>query len=244
MKKNLIILIAIILTSSFSGCYLIKTSQSYYGVDTGNSKRMVFLIDISGSMEGKAETDVNGNIIASTTNYVGTKVANKVGGLAGKVIANQTSNQLTKLGKAKKELIPTIRGLSDDCYFTIFIFENRVTRWRKSLLQATTANKNLAIAYINKLHSGGGTNIYSSLEKAFELSVKNDETSKLETIYLLSDGSPTAGKVTNPTGILSAVQSWNTNKAVTIHTIGLGEDCDKEFMKKLADENNGQFIDK
>jgi len=203
---------------------------------------------LSSSMEGKAETDLQGNVISSVTTKTGNAVGNMVGGKLGSIMKKQTNNQLTKLGKAKKELMPSIRGLSEDSYFTIIVFENRVKKWHKTLVQATNTNKNLAIAYLEKLHSGGGTNISDALEEAFELAGAGatDANAELgvETIFLLSDGSPTAGKITNKDQIVAETAEWNSAKRIKLHTIGLGEDCDKDFMKKLAAENNGKFIDK
>lgn len=66
----------------------------------------------------------------------------------------------------------------------------------------------------------------------------------VETIFLFSDGAPTSGKIRNTDKIVSKTSEWKSAKRVKIHTIGLGEDCDKDFMKKLAAENGGQFIDK
>ena len=232
-KLSLFLFVSVILTS----CYMVKKSESYYGIETGASKKVVYVLDISGSMEGKAETDLQGNIISTAGSKVGNAVGNKVGGTVGNIISKQTNNQLTKLGKAKKELMPSIRGLSEDTYFTIIVFENSVKKLNKQLVQANATNKNLAIAYLEKLSSGGGTNISDALEESFGFQ-------DVETIFLLSDGEPTAGKITNPDGIVSKAKEWNSSQKVIIHTIGLGEDCDKEFMKKLANENGGQFIDK
>ncbi len=72
MKK---IFLFSILTILFSSCYMTKKSDVYYGIDTSKSKHVVFLVDISGSMEGKAETDLQGNIIAAA----GSKASNVVG---------------------------------------------------------------------------------------------------------------------------------------------------------------------
>jgi Mg-chelatase subunit ChlD len=144
--------------------------------------------------------------------------------------------------------MPSIRGLSEDTYFTIIVFENKIEKWKKDLVPATGANKNLAIAYLERLKSGGGTNISDALEESFVLAgpgaTSNDANLGVETIFLLSDGSPTAGKTTNTDAIVRKTAEWNSAKRIKIHTIGLGEDCDKDFMKKLADENGGTFIDK
>jgi phage tail tape-measure protein len=53
-------------------------------------------------MEGKAETDLQGNVISTAGSKVGNIVGNKVGGKVGSLISKQTKNQLTKLGKSKK----------------------------------------------------------------------------------------------------------------------------------------------
>lgn len=231
-----------------SGCYMTKKSTEYYGIETGSTNKIVYVLDISGSMEGKAEKDLQGNIVSTAASKTGNFIGNKIGGQVGNLVKKQTNNQLTKLGKAKKELMPAIRGLSEDKWFTIIVFENRVKKWRKSLVQATSANKNLAIAYLENLHSGGGTNLSDAVEEAFQLAGAGatDANAELgvETIFLLSDGSPTAGKITDKNQILEKIGIWNSAKRVTIHTIGLGEDCDKDFMKKIAEQNSGQFIDK
>ena len=133
--------------------------------------------------------------------------------------------------------MPSIRGLAEDANFTIVVFENNVKKLNKQLVQANGTNKNLAVAYLEKLESGGGTNMSDALEEAFALT-------GVETIFVLSDGEPNEGKIPNPQGILEAVKNWNSGQKVKINTIGLGEDCDKDFMKKLAEQNGGQFIDR
>jgi hypothetical protein len=237
MKKFFNLFAIASFTAILSSCYMVKKSDSYYGIETGSSKKVVYVVDISGSMEGKAETDLKGNVISTVGSKTGNIIGNKVGGTVGKIISKQTNNQLTKLGKAKKELMPSIRGLSEDTYFTIIVFENAVKKLNKQLVQANATNKTLAVAYLEKLESGGGTNMSDALEEAFGLT-------DVETIFVLSDGSPNEGKIPDTQGILNAVAKWNSAKKVKIHTIGLGEDCDKDFMKKLASENGGQFVDK
>ncbi|MFN8255281.1 MAG: VWA domain-containing protein [Bacteroidales bacterium] len=237
MKNPVKLIFLFFALALFSTCYMVKKSENYYGIETGSSKKIVYIIDISGSMEGKAETDLQGNVIATAGSKVGNAVGNKVGGTIGNVISKQTNNQLTKLGKAKKELMPSIRGLSEDTYFTIIVFENNIKQLSKQLMQATQTNKNLAVGYLEKLESGGGTNMSDALEEAFAIP-------EVETMFVLSDGEPNGGKIPSSQGILDALTKWNSSQKVKIHTIGLGEDCDKDFMKKMADANGGQFIDK
>jgi preprotein translocase subunit SecF len=152
--KNLLLISLLI---SLASCFYLKKTESYYGIDTSKSTKYVFLIDISGSMEGKVEKNAAGEILTQTTSIVVNNVGNKVGGIAGNIIKKQAGNQLTKLGKAKKELMPAIRGLNENSFFTIICFENDLKMWRPKLIEASSTNKNLAIGYINRLQSGGGT---------------------------------------------------------------------------------------
>ncbi len=248
MKKSLLFILVFTTAFLFDSCYMVKKSADYYGISTQDASSMVFLIDISGSMEGNAETDAQGKVIDATASYATDKVADKVGGTAGSLIKSQTNKQLSKLGKAKKELIPAIRGLSENISFTIIVFENDIKMWRKELVPATKTNKNLAVTYINSLSSGGGTNIYAALEKAFELAGDGalDENKPLavENIFLLSDGSPSAGAIKNTQELVEKSQAWNKTSRVNIHCIGLGKDQDEAFLSELAAKNNGQYIKK
>lgn len=227
---------------------MVKKSDKYYGIELKESK-YVFLIDISGSMENQAEKDVQGRIISKATDKVADKISDKVGG--GEIVGlvnNQIKKQMTKLEKAKKKIIPVINGFTEDNYFTIIIFDNEIRMWKKELVQATKANKKKAVVYVKALKADGGTNISDALETAFDLAgdgVK-DSTKALnvETIFLLTDGEPSAGKITAPDEIIDAVNEWNKLKRVKIHAIGLGENHDKQFMREIAEQNNGMYIDK
>ncbi len=230
-----------------NSCYMFKKSTSYYGIELDDNK-VVFLVDISGSMENKIERDAKGQIISSVTNKAVDAVSDQIGGAVGSMVGKTIKKQMTKLEKAKKKIIPVINGFTEESYFTIITFENDIRLWRKELVQATSANKKLAVVSVKALESGGGTNISDALEEAFHLAGAgvNDPEKELEveTVFLLSDGEPSAGKHTNTRDILEAVESWNPLKRVTIHTIGLGDNHDRDFMRQLAEDNGGTYIDK
>ena len=71
----------------------------------------------------------------------------------------------------------------------------------------------------------------------------------LDTIYLLSDGFPTVGKISSEEMLKTEVRRWNRAKGIAVHTIAFvagslpGEKEDKErakqFMRELAAENGG-----
>lgn len=70
------------------------------------------------------------------------------------------------------------------------------------------------------------------------------KTVQVQTIFLSSDGATSSGHAINPDVIRKAVKRLNSYYSITFHTIGLGKDCDENFMKGLVVDNNGIYIDK
>ena len=71
----------------------------------------------------------------------------------------------------------------------------------------------------------------------------------VDTIILLSDGAPTDNAVPeskdmDPKEILAHVREWNPQKRIVIHCVGIDNVVQGiEFMKKLAAENGGTYVD-
>lgn len=64
----------------------------------------------------------------------------------------------------------------------------------------------------------------------------------LDTVYFLSDGRPSVGKLIETNEILKEVRRHNEVFRMVIHTIAIG-DFQKEFLQQLAEENGGVFVD-
>ncbi len=71
---------------------------------------------------------------------------------------------------------------------------------------------------------------------------KNAIKSPLDTVYFLSDGRPSVGKLIETNEILREVRKHNEIFRMVIHCIAIG-DFTKEFLKQLAEENGGVFVD-
>jgi hypothetical protein len=71
---------------------------------------------------------------------------------------------------------------------------------------------------------------------------KNALKSPLDTVYFLSDGRPSVGKLIETNEILKEVKRHNEVYRMVIHTIAIG-DFTKEFLKQLAEENGGVYVD-
>jgi hypothetical protein len=85
---------------------------------------------------------------------------------------------------------------------------------------------------VKGLDTSTGTNVFDSLEFALK-------DRRADTIYLLSDGEPSAGRITDIEGISKEIKAQNRVRGVTIHCIAFG--ADSELLKRLAKENGGEF---
>jgi hypothetical protein len=210
----------------------------YYGVSTP-SKYMIFLLDVSRSMAEEIERKP----------------------LSGSGSPAYSSD--VKMVIAKEELIRTIKGLKENVRFNIILFETEVIVWKKELVAASESMKADAAAFISKqsprgvevarnnravasVGNVGRTNIWDALERAFGIAgigtYDRSYTTKVDTIFLVSDGLPTAGKLTNQEEILKEVQRLNALRRIVIHTISLAKLRDP-FLRRLAEESGGQFVD-
>lgn len=223
--------------------------------------RVVFVIDISGSMEWPADMDFRKNPVT--------------GKGAGQ--GPDYSHVKTKLDLAKVELIWTLSRLPEDMQFNIIVYESAhrfLDEKVEGLVPAKAENKTRFSNLVRALQPKGGTNIHGSLLRAMRITKKKpiegdpslDKKAMLEgvdTIFFLTDGSPSwsddstetgevdpkwgaigNGRYVKPDVILADIARVNTFRKVVIHTIGVGKDHDKKMMEELAAQNHGEYVDR
>jgi Mg-chelatase subunit ChlD len=98
---------------------------------------------------------------------------------------------------------------------------------------------------LSRLRPHGGTNLYDGLAKALqlgELKFGEQSETKIDELFVLSDGEPTAGEVRDTDGLLQIVREANKYAKVRIHTIFTGEGNGSDLLKRLAEENGGVFV--
>jgi HEAT repeat protein len=212
---------------------------SYHGIESP-SRRILFVIDVSGSMESEV---VEKERFAS-------------GGYP----------SMLRIDIVKTELLRTIENLEAYVEFNVLAFATEVKSWKKSLVPANVLSKSAALEWVGRLESIGGsskeelaraglvgsanleagkTNTYAALMAALgvEPGAKRDEYSvAVDTIFFLSDGRPSHGDYVDTKDILREVRTANSVRKVVIHTIALGE-FEKDFMRELASDNGGVFVD-
>jgi Mg-chelatase subunit ChlD/HEAT repeat protein len=175
----------------------------FFGMEI-RSSRVIFIVDVSGSMN---------EVLKGS--YVGER---------GQV----------RMDRAKEELVVAIDGLKKGTRYDLIAFSGGVDNWADNpLAESQEPNHDEAKEWVNALGAGGGTNLYGSLERAFE-------DPDVDTIMVLSDGVPSVGDIIDPGSIREAVQAMNTNRNVRIHTIALGGTL--QILEWLAEDSGGNFI--
>jgi hypothetical protein len=157
-----------------------------------------------------------------------------------------------RLDRAKKELIRVLESIPDDkemqdkTFFNIVAYSDSANIWsNKGIQPAKRANVKKAVHFVERLHPQNGTDTYDALRLAL-----SDE--QADSVFFLSDGSPSTGPVVDPDRILAEVRVWNRHRRMRIHCIVLmigepptafagQEDESKaiQFMTRLAQENDG-----
>ncbi|MCE9634231.1 MAG: VWA domain-containing protein [Planctomycetes bacterium] len=186
----------------------------FFGVET-NSKRLCFVIDLSGSMNEKA-ADKGKDTRADMAKA---ELLRSIGGMEdGSTFALVLFASDVRVWK--KEMTVA----SDESRKAAIAF---VTQ--SPVVGATNTYGALEAAFaLGEPLKQKGSDAYAD--------------PLLDTIIFLSDGKPTHGRTLVPAEIRAAVREWNKRRRVTVHAIAFGKDADFEFMKGLATDTGGVFV--
>lgn len=188
-------------------------TSAFYGITT-QSRRVVFVVDISQSMKDPA----------------GAKPAAATGGKG----AYASPKGDTKLDIAKWQLHRAIEDLPDDAVFGIVVYSESYKSWEEDLVAANARGKKKAHAFVDGIEGNGTTNISDSLDRALD--------SGADTVFLLSDGDPNRGRVSSVDALLSELVERNRLLRIVIHTVGIGEVEGSAFLKELARATGGRYV--
>ena len=132
--------------------------------------------------------------------------------------------------KEKKELIRSIRTLKPHMKFTV-IFYDDVPHHNGpfNLYDATERNIRLMVQWVTSRGLGHNNYMIPALKEAMIL--------KPDTIFLLSDGMPDF----KPDRVCADVRKLNPGQKVVVHAVSLHDSKGRLLMKRIAEENNGEF---
>lgn len=150
----------------------------------------------------------------------------------------------SRFSKAREAFIKFIEGLSERARFAIVVFGDKkdTKAWKPQPVKATKRNKKAAIDYVKKLRWSYATRTDLALEEAFKIQ-------GVDSIYLYSDGIPEKRKggatVDIPADeILERARTLNRARKLKINCYGMASSkAMREFLRKLAEENDGEYKD-
>ena len=173
------------------------------------SERVCFVVDVSGSMQ-------------TATNGPGSGRTGTGGGPRGS----------TRLAVAKEQLGTVLDSLSDGTMFNVVFFSNDVFGWEDELVRLDAKSRADAREYVDRQRADGATAVFNGLERALS-------DARVDTIYLLTDGDPTVGKIVEPLALRREIARLNEVRMVRIHTLSIG--ADSELLKGLAADSGGDY---
>jgi uncharacterized protein YegL len=193
-----------------------ETGVAFVGIQS-SSKNVAFVVDVSGSMNFGMQSEAPPN-----------------------------EGEPSRFALLKRELESAIEKMPEGGKFSIVTFSTGANRWNAQALPVNPANKQKALDFVRKeMVANGGTNIYAALKEGFDIAGMG-VTDKyyrptIDTIYFLTDGKPSPDtEMTDPERLLAYVRERNKLSKIALHVVCLGE-ADSAFLKKLAEQNNGEF---
>lgn len=191
------------------------------------SDRVLFVLDFSGSMSEPAE-------ITQTATGA------------------PPDQKMTKAELVVREIKKMIMSLPDGAMCNLVVFSDDVRIWRAeggrpSLVKIDDeARDDLLGNFLDGLRPAGPTNLHDALGKALDFAGRglHDKyyAAGFDTLYVISDGAPTAGPVTDKLEIRRLVREANNLRKITINCVTMGDQNDTDFLRDMARENGGRHI--
>ena len=136
------------------------------------------------------------------------------------------------------------------CNFVVFSSDVRIWRAegnRPALVKLDDESRDDLLGnFLDGLRPNGPTNLYDALQAALGFGGRGlyDKYygAGFDTLYVITDGAPTAGPITDKAEIRKRVREANQLRKIAIHCITFGDKNDTDFLKPMAEENGGRHI--
>jgi hypothetical protein len=151
-----------------------------------------------------------------------------------------------RIAIAKAAAHSAIAKLDPRARFNVVFFSTDVRPWKDGLV-AAGAFREAAVGAIDSAALEGETNIFGALKAAVGLhrtpTLLADLSAVPDTIYFLTDGTPTRGEITDIETILSWTRDFNRFAKTELNVIAMGSlGLDLPFLQRLAQENGGTYV--
>ncbi|MGQ9590993.1 MAG: HEAT repeat domain-containing protein [Planctomycetota bacterium] len=219
-----------------------RSKTVYFGLRV-LSNNLAFLIDTSESMD------------EAYTPKAKTKPGEEDSGSQGKTVVvdpkkakGKTAKKPTtrKIDVAKRELTQVLSALRDGQSLTVLSFNTIVTDFvdtlgsaseEPKLVRLNASSREAVAGFVKGLKPAGLTNLLGAIREAMEYP-------EVDTIYLLSDGAPTAG-VTDYEELLAEVERANRRRRIKINAISFDpKPEERRLLQALSERNFGVYVER
>ena len=225
------------------------TRTTFYDIPT-DSQAIVFVLDRSGSMSEPA-----GEKSREKEDKPKGPVTGGNGGGAGGSEPDEAVGGDTRMEVAKNKLAQCVAHLAKDVRFAVVFYSSDVIVWKEApaMEPASAQNKEDATNWFMDLKPQGSTLMFDALLKALEYADsdpkakgrKKNASGGANTIFLLSDGSPTdasgqPSEAITREGMARFLEANQIYRCV-VHTIGIGPNHNRTLMQQLASATGGEY---
>jgi hypothetical protein len=147
-------------------------------------------------------------------------------------MAERDDSGETRLQQLERELRRLLGELPETTTISLIRFADDVDSWGDGMQPLNASSRRRAIHWVGRLRAVGETALYDGMLAALD----NEE---LDAIYLLSDGDPTRGQVTNPERISIDIGRRAKLRGIKIHTLSHGGGS--SLLLNLARETGGRY---
>lgn len=209
-------------------------AQEYYGVPIEDGG-VAFLLDVSGSMDNKAEklkAAAESILRGFAEAFKDTAIGRSELGKKLRQRPAGTAAPASKIGAARDELMHALDSLRDGTSFTIITFGEGAIEWPEGVRPADARSREAARDYVARLEASGPTPMAEALQLGFE-------SPDVRTLFVVSDGRPTTAPVLE---LVKSLQESREGRRLVINTVGIGRDQDAELLCQLALDNEGVYV--
>jgi HEAT repeat protein/Mg-chelatase subunit ChlD len=138
----------------------------------------------------------------------------------------------TRLDEAKRQIVRVLQGTPNGHRVGVVAFDGEAQALHDKLVRIDDKTRAELSVRVEMLRIGRATNVHDGMQTAFA-------DPDVDTIYLLTDGAPTVGPITDPVELRAAIASWNRTRRIKIHTVSVG--TESEFMRGVAEDAGGKY---
>ncbi|MFQ5503789.1 MAG: VWA domain-containing protein [Planctomycetota bacterium] len=142
----------------------------------------------------------------------------------------------SRLSRAKLALTQALKHSAPESWVNVIFFDTEVKPYSKRMIPISDKRKfDKLLEFIRQAEPLGSTNIHGALLKALK-------DSRVDTIFLLSDGEPSAGDITDADELARDILRRNRTHRVVFQCIAVGEPS--SLLERLAKESGGSYVER